>query len=194
MLAILVFFVHSLIRLCVLAIRGPERSPRRRNVIPSVAGPSGFTPDVPIRVHLASDEEIAAQDEDGAISEEKLESLKAPPPAYGLWRCSVVRIAYKTGFSLTAFLITTLQRVNPALLHWQRADSTETPKSHSTVGTPQPIPTAQVQEQHQIPRPPSYMSDDGVEYVVSAAPRDTVHMPQPTNDIHPAYRACWGFV
>jgi len=95
----LIFFVHSLIRLCILAIRGQHRSRRRRNIIPSVAGPAGFTPDVPIRVHLASDEEIASQDEDGAISEEKLESLKAPPPAYGLWRCSVVRISNKINFS-----------------------------------------------------------------------------------------------
>jgi len=89
--ASLILFVHSIIRLCTFALRSPARSRRRHNVIPSVAGPAGFAPDVPIRVHLASDEEITAQDEDGAIAEEKLESLKAPPPAYGLWRCSVVR-------------------------------------------------------------------------------------------------------
>lgn len=34
------------------------------------------------------------------------------------------------------------------------------------------------------------MSDDGVEYVVAAAPRNTVHLPLPTEDIHPAYREC----
>jgi hypothetical protein len=45
---------------------------------------------MPIRVHLARDEEIAAQEEDGSLTEDKLTSLKAPPPAYGLWRCSVV--------------------------------------------------------------------------------------------------------
>ena len=74
----------------MLASKGPEHHHRRRNAIPSVAGPDGFTPDVPIRVHLARDEEIAAQGEDGIIAEEKMASLKAPPPAYGLWRCSVV--------------------------------------------------------------------------------------------------------
>jgi hypothetical protein len=66
--------------------------------MPSVSGSAGFSPDAPIRVHLASDEEIAAQDEEGVISEEKLESLKAPPPAYGLWRCSVVRITCEANF------------------------------------------------------------------------------------------------
>lgn len=74
----------------MLASKGPEHHHPRRGAIPSVAGPDGFTPDVPIRVHLARDEEIAAQGEDGIIAEEKMASLKAPPPAYGLWRCSVV--------------------------------------------------------------------------------------------------------
>lgn len=88
-LGTLVIFVHSLIRLCVLASKGP-RGRRARHTIPSVAGPEGFTPDAPIRVHLARDEEIAAQEDDGTITAEKLASIKAPPPAYGLWRCSVV--------------------------------------------------------------------------------------------------------
>jgi hypothetical protein len=41
-------------------------------------------------VHLARDDEIAAQNDDGSIMAEKLASVKMPPPAYGLWRCSVV--------------------------------------------------------------------------------------------------------
>jgi hypothetical protein len=85
-LAITVFFVHSLIRLFIMA-RGP-RSTRSRNAIPSIVGPEGFNPPAPIRVHLARDEEVAA------VEESKLEALKAPPPAYGLWRCSVVCLDY----------------------------------------------------------------------------------------------------
>jgi hypothetical protein len=69
------------------------RSSRRHNRIPSTAGPEGFKPNRPIPVQLARDEEIAAIDEDGTIQEEKLEALKQPPPAYGLWRESVVSSA-----------------------------------------------------------------------------------------------------
>lgn len=83
-----IFFAHSVIRLCIMVLRPPRE--RRRGLIPSIAGPEGFTPDVPIQVQLARDEEIAAQTEEGIVDEEKLEALTQPPPAYGLWRCSVV--------------------------------------------------------------------------------------------------------
>jgi hypothetical protein len=69
---------------------------RRRGLIPSIAGPEGFTPDVPIPVQLARDEEIGVQTEDGMFEEEKMGALKVPPPAYGLWRCSVVSFLLQT--------------------------------------------------------------------------------------------------
>ncbi|KAF2401955.1 hypothetical protein EJ06DRAFT_369485 [Trichodelitschia bisporula] len=174
----LIFFVHSLIRVCILHLR--PKNQQRLERIPSVAGPEGFQPTVPIRVHLARDEEIVARAEDGTVEEAKLESLKAPPPAYGLWRCSV--------------------RVNPALLHWQRvgdsssADGSTSPQSSqmspvspaASSHTPEMSQTAQVG-----PRPPSYVSDDGVDYIVTAAPRSTVlfqQRPTTPSDIHPAFR------
>jgi hypothetical protein len=86
----MIFFTHSVIRLCVAARQPPK--PRRRGLIPSIAGPEGFAPDVPIPVQLARDEEIAAQADDGIVEEEKTDALKVPPPAYGLWRCSVVGV------------------------------------------------------------------------------------------------------
>ncbi|KIW08837.1 uncharacterized protein PV09_00766 [Verruconis gallopava] len=168
-LAALVFFTYSLIRLVTAAVR--RKKPRRhRPIIPSVAGPEGFKPDVPIRVQLARDEEIAACDEDGKIPPERADVLRQPPPAYGLWRGSV--------------------RLDPNLLHWQRADAQPQEASlsrSSPVSERRPSPTgspamASVAEEQQVRRPPSYASDDGVSYVVSALP------PAPPSEIHPAFR------
>jgi hypothetical protein len=54
--------------------------------VPSVAGPRGYAqPAEPIHVVLARDEEVVGQDP--GPSQVK---LAAPPPAYGLWRNSVV--------------------------------------------------------------------------------------------------------
>lgn len=89
-----VFFVHSAIRLWIMARKGgrPFHESSRHNRIPSTAGPEGFKPNRPIPVQLARDDEIAALDEEGLLHEEKLEAIKMPPPAYGLWRESVVSI------------------------------------------------------------------------------------------------------
>ena len=65
--------------------RGDER-PR----IPDIAGPDGFQPDRPIRVHMARDEELGEEESPTAAVDPEKEILKAPPPAYGLWRSSVV--------------------------------------------------------------------------------------------------------
>ena len=45
----------------------------------------------PIRVILARDEEQAISDVDINIEEEEPKNLPPPPPAYGLWRGSMVR-------------------------------------------------------------------------------------------------------
>jgi hypothetical protein len=88
------FFMHSAIRLWIMSRKGGRRSnsSSRHNRIPSTAGPEGFKPNRPIPVQLARDEEITAIDDEGTIHEEKLEALKQPPPAYGLWRESVVSL------------------------------------------------------------------------------------------------------
>jgi len=92
------FFIHSSIRLWIMSRKASRRSDssRRHNRIPSTAGPEGFKPNRPIPVQLARDEEIAALDDEGTLHEEKLEALKQPPPAYGLWRESVVSFALKS--------------------------------------------------------------------------------------------------
>jgi hypothetical protein len=87
------------------------------------------------------------------------------------------------------------QRINPNLLYWQRVDNApkpetapqtnhnETPTSDSgssrspsqssspsTTATTATFATAASNQ----PRPPSYASDDGIEYVVQAQPRLTI--------------------
>ena len=59
-------------------------------------------PREPIRIILARDEELGLHSEAGSAEEDKDIALPPPPPAYGLWRCSV--------------------RADPNLIHWQRAE------------------------------------------------------------------------
>ena len=182
LLAITIFFCHSLIRLCMLMLNPPREGQRPQ--IPSMTGPDGFQPIVPIRVHLARDEEAGATEEiaenDMDVEDPEKHKLPPPPPAYGLWRSSV--------------------RVDPNLLHWQRVEaqnnraSVTTDISHSRNGSASdpaaasaPAPPSGTQG----PRPPSYVSDDGVSYIIEAAPRSTVNNRQShtgVSDIHPAWR------
>ncbi|KAF2735723.1 hypothetical protein EJ04DRAFT_434341 [Polyplosphaeria fusca] len=186
-LATTIFFCHSLIRLCMLALHPPPDTPH----IPSMTGPDGFHPVRPIRVHLARDEELADDSDSPENPADDAEKLKVapPPPAYGLWRSSV--------------------RVDPNLLHWQRVEhpasnNSSTPDLHSSsnsrngsvsgaagpaghvIASQQQQP--QEQQQQQGPRPPSYVSEDGVSYVVEAAPRSTAPASSGVSDIHPAWR------
>jgi hypothetical protein len=83
-LILAIVFCHSLIRFFMVTLRG---SGSAMNRIPSMAGPTGYAqPERPIHVTLASDEILA---ESHGASREK---VAAPPPAYGLWRSSVVSI------------------------------------------------------------------------------------------------------
>ncbi|KAI1365795.1 hypothetical protein F5Y08DRAFT_338380 [Xylaria arbuscula] len=75
------------------------------------------------------------------------ETTKLNPPAYGLWRESV--------------------RVDPDRIYWQRAKSP--PPNHDS-GDASGGRTA-------LRRPPSYASDDGIDYVVDARPRSIAPPP-----------------
>jgi hypothetical protein len=168
----------------MLALHPPaDEAPR----IPSMTGPDGFRPIRPIQVHLARDEELgdadheSEDDHEDEAEAEKEKSIPPPPPAYGLWRSSV--------------------RVDPNLLHWQRVDAARgispAPTQHrfsamagsrnGSVSAPAAEPVPEVT---QGPRPPSYVSEDGVSYIVEAAPRSTAPAPihSGVSDIHPAWR------
>ena len=78
-----IFFCHGLIRLCMLVVR-PRRDEDHHRRLPGFMGPGGYAvPREPIRVVLARDEEAAGIES---------EAVKAKPPAYGLWRESVVSL------------------------------------------------------------------------------------------------------
>jgi hypothetical protein len=83
-LFVTIFFCHSLIRLCMLVVRGGrnQEDSENRSRLPQMYGPGGYAiPREPIRVVLARDEEAAGIES---------EATKTNPPAYGLWRESVV--------------------------------------------------------------------------------------------------------
>jgi hypothetical protein len=84
-----IFFCHALIRLCMMLIHPPAEDDLEQQ-LPSMIGPGGYAnPEVPIRVALARDEEAAGIES---------EATKIPPPAYGLWRESVVsRVPFQSG-------------------------------------------------------------------------------------------------
>lgn len=87
---LVIIFTHSLIRLCMLILR-PPKSEDRSIGVPSSTGPSGYAqPEQPIPVVMLRDEEMAV------LNDGEPEAYKAtvlpPPPAYGLWRSSVVSL------------------------------------------------------------------------------------------------------
>jgi hypothetical protein len=91
--AALIFLIHSLVRYFTARKRRLAR--RNRSAAKQVATGPNFAPIRPIRVHMVQDEEAAAQEsanraEEGPVVHEKVVPVKLPPPAYGLWRSSVV--------------------------------------------------------------------------------------------------------
>jgi hypothetical protein len=84
-----IIFCHALIRFAMEVLQDPG-SAFARNRIPSRVGPMGYAqPDRPIPVMLAGDEEALVEN-DGAVREK----VTVPPPAYGLWRSSVVSLVH----------------------------------------------------------------------------------------------------
>lgn len=176
-------------------------SKRRRRHIPGKHGPEGFQPDEPVRVHLVADEENALDiekdvchvDGDRKANESTKDGkgkVKVPPPAYGLWRSSVVSSSSLK--SEIAYPDPKEQRLNPNLLHWARVQhlpSNGCPKGSPLVSRNSPEMQQRAPE-NPVPRPPSYISEDGISYVVEAEPRSTVLMPnaRPPSNLHPALR------
>lgn len=94
LLILAIVFCHSFVRFILGVARGPSH---RRSRIPSRLGPGGYAePDRPIPVVLAADEEIMA-----GSGREKISS---PPPAYGLWRSSVVSADVRSLFIRMLFV------------------------------------------------------------------------------------------
>jgi hypothetical protein len=77
--------------------------------------------------------------------------------------------------------------VNPELLFWQRVDQ-PTPPLPSAEAGPSGSASSDGGAGRAVPRPPSYISEDGVSYVVDAGPRSTVSLQRPPDQLHPAFR------
>lgn len=151
-----ILFFHGLIRLYLLVIRKQREAAIRANRPPRYRGHTRYAvPPHPIHVVLARDEEVVGME---------TEATKAEPPAYGLWRETVVSCdsqVYCTDQDTNKLP----QRVDPNRLFWQRNED---------VDMAQIRPGTCVSQ-----RPPSYISEDGVAYVMEAVPRSTA----PVEDI-----------
>ncbi|KAJ4990966.1 hypothetical protein SVAN01_03537 [Stagonosporopsis vannaccii] len=194
LLSITIFFCHSLIRLCMLLLNPPREISRAP--VPNLTASEGFQPVVPIPVRLARDDDLDSDTDLEAGGDLEKEVLPPPPPAYGLWRSSV--------------------RVDPNLLHWQRVEENRAqsaislPRSRngsvvaaSTHDVPAAAAAAAAAAANAVgPRPPSYVSEDGVSYITEAAPRTVAPAsasspalaPEPApapSGIHPAWRTSY---
>jgi len=153
-LFVTIFFCHGLIRLCMLVMRGGrENEDVERGRLPEMMGPGGYAiPRRPIRVVLARDEEAAGIES---------EATKSNPPAYGRWRESV--------------------RVDPDRIYWMRNDTAHetAPEEDAAGSNHRGQRNGDDAGRTAIPRPPSYISEDGVSYVVEARPRSVA----PTMDV-----------
>lgn len=85
-----ILFCHSIVRLSMVMLRRPTAEERAAG-FPNRAGSEEYAqPEQPIRVVLARDEEIGIS---GASDSLRVTTGPTPPPpAYGLWRCSVVSL------------------------------------------------------------------------------------------------------
>ena len=90
-LILTIIFCHYLIRLCMLALRPKGVGGSGELVDQSRAGAIA-RPCEPIRVILARDEELGLHEGNQVVEEDKEIAVPPPPPAYGLWRCSVVSL------------------------------------------------------------------------------------------------------
>jgi len=140
----------------MLIIHPPTEEDLERQ-LPAMTGPGGYAnPRNPIRVTLARDEEAAGIES---------EATKFPPPAYGLWRESVVCPHAEWCWESA----NKMQRVDPNRIFWQRNEATALARQNST---PEERPAT-------ANRPPSYISEDGIDYVIEAQPRFVT----PTTDV-----------
>ena len=89
-IAFTILFCHSIVRLSMVMLRRPTAE-ERAAWFPDRAGSGGYAqPEQPIRVVLARDEEMGISGAGDGHGE--AQGPTPPPPAYGLWRCSVVSL------------------------------------------------------------------------------------------------------
>lgn len=83
-----ILFCHSIIRLSMAMLRRARDEESGVGIRGRTASEEYAQPEQPIRVVLARDEEIGISGTSNSLG--ATEGPTLPPPAYGLWRCSVV--------------------------------------------------------------------------------------------------------
>ncbi|KAL8762755.1 MAG: hypothetical protein Q9184_001295 [Pyrenodesmia sp. 2 TL-2023] len=84
-------FCHSVIRLSMLGVRLRARERHFGIRQCNMADDEDYAqPETPIPVILARDEELGLHDSANASDNDSIRPVQPPPPAYGLWRSSVV--------------------------------------------------------------------------------------------------------
>ncbi|ODH41772.1 hypothetical protein ACO22_01350 [Paracoccidioides brasiliensis] len=171
LMLLVIYFSHSFIRFLMIAWR---QAPPYVLHMGERVGTSGYAqPDRPIPVILARDEEDVMGMDVHANNATGSNNSNGPtlPPP-----------AYGLWKSSV--------KINPNLVHWQRREEADVQRS-TEVNSANDVPN----------RPPSYVSDDGVQYVLdlpSQRQRETESSeshPRPLaredSDIHPAERSIW---
>ena len=91
-LLVTMIFFHYLVRFSMITYRRKRQSTSGESIDRSRPGVIA-RPREPIRVILARDEELGLH-QSNTVEEDKEIAIPPPPPAYGLWRCSVVSVPY----------------------------------------------------------------------------------------------------
>lgn len=164
-------FCHSVIRLSMLSARLRARERRFAIRQCSIADEEDYAqPETPIPVILARDEELGLHDNANASDNDSIRPVQHPPPAYGLWRSSVVSAREPDSKLFEADRLTFIKRANPDLIHWQRTD-------HSMRQCDGETPDL---AQHPAMRPPTYHSREQLREA------ETLHQPQTPSSLYSA--------
>lgn len=169
-LVLVMAFAHSTVRLCMYILRPPQYEMSR------TASNATVAPQAPIPVVLRRDEEEFSEEETDGVSKDSV--LPVPPPAYGLWRGSTV-----SNFGVIEISAYNSQKMDPNLMHWRRLETLQReapPPERIASNSGQPLSPY---------RPPSYVTEDGVRYVLEAEPRSTA--PEANSEplpVHPSER------
>jgi hypothetical protein len=128
-IAFTILFCHSIIRVSMAMLRRPTDEESAVGVRGRAGSEDYAQPEQPIRVVLARDEEIGISGTSDTLG--GTDGPTPPPPAYGLWRCSVVSFRRSSVKVLTVLKRVTESRPKPSTLAARSASGVST-RSHNS--------------------------------------------------------------